>query len=209
VGIQTYGSNDAPYWPADNCYNFKEVWVHPSARWLWLMCDLAGPGRVLGKVKPSSAQAVEFRDALTGATAVACPDSETGEFEVSLGEGMYRVLHEGREKKITLLPGEKYRLDLRELLDFEVSQETLPDGQVTIKVNAEGDGRARFAVRAQNLQISPRHLGLTLKPTKPQTLSWRAKVISRTEPWVAVVVPNGDLAEREEVIGSIPQVAEK
>lgn len=28
-----------PYWPAQNCYNYKEVWVHPSSRWLWLMDD--------------------------------------------------------------------------------------------------------------------------------------------------------------------------
>jgi hypothetical protein len=40
VGIQTKFDRDAPYWPAENCYNWKEVWVHPSARWLWLMADL-------------------------------------------------------------------------------------------------------------------------------------------------------------------------
>lgn len=40
VGIQTHFERDVPYWPADNCYNYKEVWVHPSSRWLWLMCDL-------------------------------------------------------------------------------------------------------------------------------------------------------------------------
>jgi hypothetical protein len=40
VGIQTHFDRDVPYWPAENCYNWKEVWVHPSSRWLWLMCDL-------------------------------------------------------------------------------------------------------------------------------------------------------------------------
>lgn len=40
VGIQTHFERDVPYWPADNCYNYKEVWVHPSSRWLWLMCEL-------------------------------------------------------------------------------------------------------------------------------------------------------------------------
>jgi hypothetical protein len=50
VGIQTHFERDVPYWPAGNCYNYKEVWVHPSSRWLWLMCDLydtdvpPGPG---------------------------------------------------------------------------------------------------------------------------------------------------------------------
>jgi len=42
VGIETHFERDEPYWPPDNCYNYKEVWVHPSARWLSLMCDLYG-----------------------------------------------------------------------------------------------------------------------------------------------------------------------
>ena len=40
VGIQTRANEDTPYWPAANCYNYKEVWVHPSARWLSIMADL-------------------------------------------------------------------------------------------------------------------------------------------------------------------------
>ena len=40
VGIETRLDADRPYWPADNCYNFKEVWVHPSARWLSILADL-------------------------------------------------------------------------------------------------------------------------------------------------------------------------
>jgi hypothetical protein len=40
VGIQTRGDEDKPYWPADNCYNFKEIWVYPSSLWLWILSDL-------------------------------------------------------------------------------------------------------------------------------------------------------------------------
>lgn len=39
VGIQTNLNRDEPYWPAENCYNWKEIWVHPSCRWLMLMND--------------------------------------------------------------------------------------------------------------------------------------------------------------------------
>jgi hypothetical protein len=45
VGIQTRANEDLPYWPAANCYNYGEVWVHPPGRWLWLMCDLYGPAQ--------------------------------------------------------------------------------------------------------------------------------------------------------------------
>ncbi len=40
VGMQSRGVTDVPYWPGQNMYVYKEVWVHPSARWLWLMQDL-------------------------------------------------------------------------------------------------------------------------------------------------------------------------
>jgi hypothetical protein len=39
VGIQTHFNGDVPYWPTENCYNWKEIWVHPSCRWLMLMCE--------------------------------------------------------------------------------------------------------------------------------------------------------------------------
>jgi hypothetical protein len=39
VGIQTSRNLDQPFWPADNCYNFKEIWVHPSSRWLAILAD--------------------------------------------------------------------------------------------------------------------------------------------------------------------------
>jgi hypothetical protein len=40
VGMQSRGLTDLPYWPSQNTYVYKEVWVHPSARWLWIMADL-------------------------------------------------------------------------------------------------------------------------------------------------------------------------
>jgi hypothetical protein len=42
VGMQSRGASDAPYWPSQNTYVYKEVWVHPASRWLWMMQDLAG-----------------------------------------------------------------------------------------------------------------------------------------------------------------------
>ena len=39
VGVQTHFNRDEPYWPTENCYNWKEIWVHPSTRWLMLTSD--------------------------------------------------------------------------------------------------------------------------------------------------------------------------
>lgn len=46
VGMQSRGNTDLPYWPSQNMYVYKEVWVHPSSRWLWLVQDFAGPSAV-------------------------------------------------------------------------------------------------------------------------------------------------------------------
>lgn len=40
VGMQSRGTSDLPYWPSQNMYVYKEVWIHSSNRWIWLMADL-------------------------------------------------------------------------------------------------------------------------------------------------------------------------
>jgi len=47
VGIQSRYHYDKPYWPANNAYNYKEIWVHPSSRWLWIMSDFYNTNRKL------------------------------------------------------------------------------------------------------------------------------------------------------------------
>ena len=48
VGMQSRGVTDLPYWPSQNMYVYKEVWVHPSSRWLWLMADLMDVAKPAG-----------------------------------------------------------------------------------------------------------------------------------------------------------------
>jgi hypothetical protein len=36
-GVHTKLNRDLPFWPSDNWHNPKEVWVHSSSDWLWLM----------------------------------------------------------------------------------------------------------------------------------------------------------------------------
>jgi hypothetical protein len=43
--MQSRGDSDLPYWPTQNTYVYKEVWVHSTSRWLWLMSDLAPVSR--------------------------------------------------------------------------------------------------------------------------------------------------------------------
>jgi hypothetical protein len=61
VGMQSRGMTDLPYWPSQNMYVYKEVWVHSSNRWLWLMQDL------LPRAVPSDSSSTQMR--LEGTTA--------------------------------------------------------------------------------------------------------------------------------------------
>jgi hypothetical protein len=45
VGMQSRDETDLPYSPSQNTYDYKEVWVHSTSRWLWLMEDLVGTRR--------------------------------------------------------------------------------------------------------------------------------------------------------------------
>ena len=144
VGVQSRGDNDEPYWPAANMYVYKEVWIHPAARWLWLMADLRSP--------PPA------------------PAASAG-------------------------------------LQYDVSGETSPDGVVTIRLRAIGSGTHRFALRTSNLTGGAGAQTLTLRAGAPGTLTWRARLRSHDEPWVAVVVPDGDVAARRDAYGMLPRYA--
>ena len=137
VGIQYRGGTDEPYWPASNCWVFKEVWVHSSSRWIWILSDLAG-----GRPRPGVSKACVF----------------------------------------------------------SAVQQTRPDGSVIVRVSARGRGRHRFAVRAWNLHVADARKEADLQAGRAAELTWTAKVQSADSPWVAVVVADGNAADRRELL---------
>lgn len=40
VGIQTFGNEDAPYWPQLNNATYKEIWTGNAGKWLALICEV-------------------------------------------------------------------------------------------------------------------------------------------------------------------------
>jgi hypothetical protein len=200
VGIQSRGVNDVPYWPVQATWTYKEVWVHPVGRWIWLMRDLAGPALVQGQADA----AIEFQENTGGQRTEVQPDLSTGHFRVMLPEGKYTVRCRGQEQTRTFLPGAAYSLDLRpgKALDFDVSKETSASREVTIRVSARGSGSHRFALRVDNLTLSGAERELTMRPGAAGTVEWRARIASADTPWVAVVVPDDDLSQRKELTGA-------
>ncbi len=199
VGIESRGDHDAPYWPVQDYWTYKEVWVNTVGRWIALMRNLAGPALVEGR----ASMPVEFQETSYGQRIEVKPDAASGWFRAMLPEGKYTVRSGAEQQTYTLLPGGTYHLDLRpgRTLDFEASEETTTDGEVTIKVGARGEGSHRFALRAENLNFSDPEKELILRSGVAGSVEWRGRIGSLDTPWVAVVVPDHDLSQRKEVMG--------
>jgi len=133
VGMQSRGVTDLPYWPSQNMYVYKEVWVHSSNRWLWLMADLLPRG-------PRS-------DSLAGATfALSGTTAANGEVTIRLtatGSGTHTYalrtdnlrMRPARSltRSLTLRPGASATLEWkgrRELTDAPFTVVAVEDGVV-------------------------------------------------------------------------------
>jgi hypothetical protein len=176
VGIQSRGTADIPYWPSQNMYVYKEVWVHPASRWLWLLQDLAGPALVEGRVGPGTAGPVTLTEEATGRTVSVTAEAH-GYFRAFLPEGEYTVRAGAEHTRLSALPASTHQVDLRpdHALDFDVEAEPGPEGAVTIRVTATGTGDHTFSVRAHNLSVTEPEQVLTLEADNGGSVAFAAQ----------------------------------
>jgi hypothetical protein len=203
VGIETKGMDDAPYWPTQICWTYKEVWVQPVGQWIWLMQDIAVPATVRGTVATSNHQQVEFREQASGQVVTTTPVD--GAFSLHVPEGRYEVRQGSVHTNLTVLPGGSESIDLRpeHFLDFKVSYQDLGQNEILVRVSAEGSGHHKFSIRSDNLNVKEQAtLNVDLTAGKVQQAVWHAHVLSADTPWVAVVIPDDALAQRREITGA-------
>jgi len=205
VGIETKGFSDAPYWPNQICWTYKEVWTQPVGQWIWLMQDISVPATVRGTANSAAREPVEFREQNSGQVTIATPTPMDGEFNLRLPEGHYQVRQSSAHTSLTVLPGGSYHLDLRgdHVFDFKVTFQDLGHNDVILRVSAEGAGHHSFAVRSDNLILKqPGKQEIDLPSGNAQETVWHAHVVSPDTPWVAVVIPDGNLTDRREITGA-------
>jgi hypothetical protein len=200
VGFQTRGDDDVPYWPVQSTWTYKEVWVHPVARWIWLMRDLAGPALVEGQADSP----VDFIPVGLEPAAVIRARATNGQFRAFLPQGKYAVQCQGARYAKTFLPTGTYHLDLRRgrASDFEISKIASNDGDVRINLKARGEGIHRFSIRTDNLVLQDTQKELTLKRGSEVSQEWSGRIRSLDSPWVAVVMADQDPANRKELMGA-------
>jgi hypothetical protein len=205
VGIETKGFDDAPYWPNQICWTYKEVWTQPVGQWIWLMQDVALPSTIRGTIDGATREPVEFREQTSGQVITATVSPNDGEFSIHLPQGHYDVRRGSAHTTITALPSEGYYLDLRHdhILDFNVSYESLGHNDIIVRASMAGVGNHTFAIRSENLALrEPAVQRVDLTAGKPSEILWHARVFSTETPWVALVIPDGVTSERREVTGA-------
>jgi len=205
VGIETKGDNDAPYWPMQICWTYKEVWSQPAGEWIWLMQDLNGPAVVRGIADRDNHASIEFRDQRAGLAKAVSPDPRDGAFRILLSQGSYVVQQGATHTTLAALSGGTYDIDLRrdKVLDFKVIAETEDSGDIALRVSARGAGQHELSIRADNLAIKDgERKSVELSSEKAGEAVWHAHIISPEVPWVAVVIPDGAVNRRLEITGT-------
>ncbi len=145
-------------------------------------------------------------DTATGRVVQIDVDTDGG-FRLFLPESRYMVRSGKQRVRITALPGGAHYVDLRpgHSVDFAVREETDENGEVTLQLTASGDGPHTFAVRADNLDVNQPSKRLTLRPNSTESIRWNATMLSNDAPWAAVVILDGNVLERREVVGATPR----
>lgn len=204
VGIETKGTADAPYWPNQICWTYKEVWTQPVGEWIWLIGDLSGPATVRGVVDTNSSPPVRFVNRETGKVTEATANQTSGTFRAVVPQEQYTVESGPVRMSLTALSAGSYQLDLRreEAVDFTVSSKELASKEVLLQVAAEGAGAHTFTAGVNNLElIGPNTKPVDLGEHSKSEITWRAKAIDPASPWVAVVLPDSQLHRHQELTG--------
>ena len=203
VGVETKSSNDAPYWPTQICWTYKEVWTQPVGEWIWLMEDLNGSAVVRGVTDGDNRNPVAFRDTHTPLIKVVTPVN--GAFRLLLPQGNYAINQGAIHMTLTVLSGGVYGMDLRynKAVDFKVSTEAEGPDRLVVRVGALGSGQHMFSMRADNLEFAEADKQtIDLFPGKTGEVVWHAKITSKDTPWVAIVIPDNKIDSRKEASGT-------
>ena len=202
VGIETKEYSDAPYWPHQICWTYKEVWTQPVGEWIWLMQDLHGSPVIEGEA--DTKEPLEFRDSKTGRVTRVVVNATDGKFRTQLPQGTYAVRQGASHTTVTALSGGVYQVDLRpnRAFDFVVSTETTSTNEVKLHVHAAGAGAHTLEVRASNLELKDAGIQkIELRAGHDADLVTSGRILDAGTPWVIVVIPDGAMNAHREVTG--------
>ncbi|MBK9389309.1 MAG: glycoside hydrolase family 9 protein [Bacteroidetes bacterium] len=108
VGIQTRGDSDIPYWPVQNTWTYKEIWIHPVNQWIGLMREIISlPDRFADKRKTEKSFSISASEKTTpkGDITITAVLKGTGSHTINIRTS--NVSLKNSFKKVTLEPGKE------------------------------------------------------------------------------------------------------
>ncbi len=204
--------NDEPFWSASNHATFKEIWVVPVSRFLSNAAYLGMPASVRGESKNAETDTIRFCNRTTETCTEIEVDS-SGAFQSQLPPGEYEIRLGSAFWNLALVSGGQYHLTLNpeQHVDFKVSvkSQEKEKKQVRLQLEAEGKGRHDFSIRAFNGTVATHNKRLDLGNGQKSEIIWDITVTDPAMPWVAIVLPDGDLTWKHELTGTLEGVGKQ
>lgn len=205
VGIECE-KNDAPYWAPSNYYTYKEIWVVPVSRFLWNAAYQGMPAFVHGSVQGSGINSISVTEPGTDIMQPV-PVDAGGKFKVMLPAGHYKINYGTAQNKLNLVSGGNYNLQLNTArsIDFtaEVKNQNAVSNSIQIEIEAEGNGRHTLSLRLFNGTTENGEKIVDLEPGEKEKIIWDVQIKDLKSPWVAVIIPDGDISLKKELTGVI------
>ncbi|MBJ6359896.1 glycoside hydrolase family 9 protein [Paenibacillus sp. GCM10012307] len=193
VGIQSYRNEDVPYWPQSINAVYREMWIHPSVRYLLLASHVNKKSRVYGWLSEHADSYVRAVCVLTGKEFSVKTAARTGEFSLELPSGTYSFHCDDKSKELTLVNGSEYELT-NEFNNYAVKHEI--EGQtIHIEILVTGDKEVSFECRTGNVEAVS-----VIRATPGQATKHSAVIENSKKPWIVVLVPNGSLQDKIEIL---------
>jgi hypothetical protein len=94
-------------------------------------------------------------------------------------------------------------------LDLSVTSETTSAGRVTIRVVVRGTGSHRLELRGENLVVRQPQAVVNLGNGGSGNAAFEGTLRDPHAPWVAVIVADGDVGQRQDAYGALPRYSRK
>jgi len=108
VGIQTRGDSDLPYWPVQNTWTYKEIWIHPVNQWLGLMRETESlAGILLSDQQADKPYSIELSKNTSSRGDVTITATLQGSGIHSFDIRNSNLSFKSTLKKVNLVPGKK------------------------------------------------------------------------------------------------------
>ncbi len=192
VGIESYQDEDYPYWPQCNNAVYREVWVHPSIRYLLLSSHLNQKAHLYGWLTDEPGIKLEIKSIKGTASYEVMTHPRTGEFSIQLPGGEYLCKCKGLEKRITLIGGQEYELK-NNFVQINYHYE-INDNMIKLHLNSSGKGNSTLYFKGNNVEEIE---SISLEPGKDVVID--TYIIDRKRPWIITIFPDHNMLDKIDI----------